>query len=65
MIFTVTLQMIRELVDPAGQKSDLDVGAAGIIIVQPESTQIDVFTRGHNSGGRKIKDKFLGARDYS
>jgi hypothetical protein len=29
----------------------LDVGAAGVLIVQPERAQIDVFTHGHNKLG--------------
>jgi len=31
-----------------GQKRDLDVGATGVLIVQPERAQINVVTHGHN-----------------
>jgi hypothetical protein len=55
MIFAVTLQVIRKLIDPAGQKRDLYVGTSGVVIVQPERAKIDVVTRGHSIGSKEDK----------
>lgn len=45
----MTLQMIGELINPQGQKRDLDICASSIFVMQLKRTQIKVVTRCHNS----------------
>jgi len=47
----MALEMVSELINPHGQKRDLDVRASSIFVVQLKRTQIKIVTRYHNFQG--------------
>jgi hypothetical protein len=49
MIFAKDLEVISQLIDPAGQQRNLNVCTTSVLLVQPKRAQIYVVTRCHNS----------------
>lgn len=45
----MALEVVSELIDPQGQKRDLNICASSIFVMQLKRTQIKVVTRCHNS----------------
>jgi len=45
----MALEVISELINPQGQKRDLDVCAPSIFVMQLKGTQIKIVTQSHNS----------------
>ena len=49
MIFPVNLKVLSQMLDPAGQKCDLHIRAAGILVMQLELLEIRrLVALGHN-----------------
>jgi len=63
MIFPVGLKMFSQMLDPAGEKCDLHIRAAGIFLMQLEllETQRLVALR-HNEGANLDEDRSLATR---
>ena len=49
MVFSIPLEVFGQLINPVGQKRNLDIRTTGVFIVQPKRAQINSFTRGHSS----------------
>ena len=51
MIFPVSLKVLSQMLDPAGEKCDLHIRAAGVFIMQLERLEIQrLVALSHNEG---------------
>ena len=60
MIFPVGLKVLSQMLDPAGEKCDLHIRAAGIFLVQLELLKIQrLVALCHNEGANVDEDRVL------
>ena len=60
MIFPVGLQVLRQMLDPAGQKCDLHICAAGIFVMQLELLETQrLVALCHNEGATLGEEPIL------
>jgi hypothetical protein len=64
MIFPVTLQMVSQKINPVRQQRDLNIGTAGVLIVQLKRAQIYCFTRCHNAKDPEHKGDELNCKGF-
>ena len=63
MIFPVSLKVLSQMLDPAGQKCDLHIRAAGILFMQLELRETRrLVALCHNEGANLDEDRLLATR---
>lgn len=63
MIFPVGLEVLSQMLDPAGEKCDLHICAAGVFFMQLELLEIRrLIALCHNEGANVDEDRILATR---
>ena len=63
VIFPVDLKVLSQMLDPAGQKCDLHIRAAGIFLMQLELLEIRRLVALCHNGGANVDEDFILATD--